>query len=252
MVRQCKGLPPAVNMEAIRKVYERLRNGHTTFAGGSCALCAAVIPARAGICSRCEALMVAGGIQCSRCAASLPQGVAPGSLCGRCLRTPPDFDSVFAPFRYAPPLDRLVIDLKYNDALHLARALARLLANAASEAHRPRPDVFIPVPLHRRRLRERGYNQSLEIARFLGRSMGTPIAARAAMRVRDTRPQATLSEGRRAQNVRRAFRADWPLEGMRVAIVDDVMTTGHTVNALAKALRKQGVSFIDVWLVARA
>lgn len=196
--------------------------------------------------------MVTSGSQCSRCAASLPRGTAPGSLCGRCLRSPPDFDSVFAPFRYAPPLDRLVIDLKYNDALHLARALARLLANAASQARRPLPDVFIPVPLHRRRLRERGYNQSLEIARFLGRSMRTPIAARAATRVRDTQPQATLSEGQRAQNVRHAFRADWPLEGMRVAIVDDVMTTGHTVDALARALRRQGASFIDVWLAARA
>jgi ComF family protein len=196
--------------------------------------------------------MVASGSQCSRCAASLPQEIAPGSLCGRCLRSPPDFDSVFAPYRYAPPLDRLVIDLKYNDALHLARALARLLATAAGEANRPRPDLFIPVPLHRRRLRERGYNQSLEIARFLGRSMGIPIAARAAMRVRDTEPQATLREGRRAQNVRHAFRADWPLAGMRIAIVDDVMTTGHTVDALARALRRQGAPFIDVWLAARA
>ena len=196
--------------------------------------------------------MVTSGRQCSRCAASLPQGVAPGSLCGRCLRTPPHFDSVFAPFRYAPPLDQLVIDLKYNDALHLARVLARLLANAAREVNRPLPDVFVPVPLHRRRLRERGYNQSLEIARFLGQNMGTPIAAKAATRVRDTLPQATLNEGRRAQNVRRAFRGDCPLKGMRVAIVDDVMTTGHTVDALARALRKQGASYIDVWLAARA
>jgi ComF family protein len=239
-------------MDWMMKVYHRLRIGQPALAGGSCVLCTAVIPADAGICGECRGLLPATGHQCARCAAALPETADAGSLCGQCLRSTPAFDAVFAPYRYAAPLDRLVIDLKYNGALHLARTLGQLIAAAAQESGRPVPDAFVPVPLHRRRLRDRGYNQSMEIARFLGRETGIPVAPGIARRVRDTLPQTTLSESRRAQNVRRAFRVESSVEGMRLAIVDDVMTTGHTVNALASALRKRGAASIEVWLAGRA
>ncbi len=172
--------------------------------------------------------------------------------CGACQQRAPHFDAAQAAFRYQPPLDRLVQNLKYHRRLALARVLGNLLADHLDVGAATWPDILVPVPLHRARLRERGYNQSLEIARVVARRFDLPLATRAVERVRATRPQTTLTSDERRRNVRNVFRAREDFSSRRVAIVDDVMTSGHTVNALAKCLRRAGATNVVVWVVARA
>jgi ComF family protein len=170
--------------------------------------------------------------------------------CGACQQKPPTFDRAIAALRYDAPVDRLIVNLKYNGRLNLARALATLLADRIAPADAP--DVIVPVPLHRSRLRERGYNQSQELARVLAQRLARPLAPRLATRVRATPTQTSLPLEQRARNVRNAFAVTDDIDGLRVAIVDDVMTSGHTVNALAKAMRRAGAKEVCVWVVARA
>jgi ComF family protein len=148
-------------------------------------------------------------------------------------------------------VDRLIVNLKYHHRLELARTLGRLLAEPLRQLA-DLPDAIIPVPLHPSRLRQRGYNQSLEIARVVANRLDLPVITRAARRMRATAAQTALPLKQRARNVRNAFAANGDVAGKHVAIVDDVMTSGHTVSALAKALRRAGAKEISVWVVARA
>ncbi|MBX6392893.1 MAG: ComF family protein [Burkholderiales bacterium] len=197
------------------------------------------------------------GLLCAACAAELPQ-LAPGcpqcalpgtggELCGRCLREAPAYDRTVACWRYAFPLDRLVQALKYGNRLALADWFGRALA--AKTAQRE-VDLIVPMPLHRRRLRERGFNQAMEIARRL-RGIGR-LAPGALVRLKDTTPQTGLSDRERAQNVRGAFAATVPLSGLRIALVDDVMTTGASLHEAARALKRAGAADVENWVVARA
>jgi ComF family protein len=187
---------------------------------------------------------------CPRCSVPLPAS----RVCGECLQTPPPVDAALAAFRYLPPVSQLIPQLKYHDGLHLVQPLALALAEAARS--RPPPDALLPVPLHPARLRERGFNQSLEIARHVGRALSLPLLARAARRTRATPPQQGLDERTRQRNLRDAFaltaEGALHLPGKSVAIVDDVMTTGATVYSLARCLRAAGVHHIEVWVIARA
>jgi ComF family protein len=162
-------------------------------------------------------------------------------------------DYAHAALRYAEPVNRLIVGLKYRRRLDIARALADLLAEKLRTVRR-RPDVILPVPLHAARLRERGYNQAHEIARLLAQRLSVPLVADAARRIKATATQTTLPRAQRARNVRNAFaiKKFHRLRDKHVAIVDDVMTTGHTVDALAKTLRRAGAKEISVWVVARA
>ncbi len=155
-------------------------------------------------------------------------------------------------FRYAAPVDRLIQELKYSQKLDLARVLGHYLADSLAAASLPWPDRLIPVPLHHSRLRIRGYNQSLELARPVARRFGLRLDAQAAKRIRATLPQAELCEEERRHNVRNAFRATTTLDGEHVAVLDDVMTSGHTVEALARCLKQAGAKAVSVWVVARA
>jgi ComF family protein len=171
--------------------------------------------------------------------------------CPTCQRHPPAFDRVIAPFRYAPPLDYLVQRLKFHQDLALARLLGQLLAAHLAGLPGPRPDVILPVPLHRRRLAERGFNQALEIGRPLHDALGIPLAPRLAQRVRHTEAQSRLPAGQRQRNLRGAYvLGDRPLPG-HIAILDDVLTTGTTVNELARLLKGAGVARVEVWVLAR-
>lgn len=140
--------------------------------------------------------------------------------------------------------------LKYRSDLTLAPALANLLL--AELRHDPLPDYVIPVPLHPVRLRERGFNQALEISRYLCGKTGSTLLPRACSRIRNTLSQTELPWKSRHKNVRRAFTCKADLSGKHVAIVDDVMTSGTTLNELAKTVRRQGAASIRVWVVARA
>lgn len=170
-----------------------------------------------------------------------------GRLCGRCLANPPVFSRTLAIFSYEFPVDALIRSLKYRENLALASFFAQALTDAARDY--PKPDYLLPVPMHPSRLRERGFNQAHEIAKIVSRKTSIPILN--CRKTRDTPSQASLPWKEREKNVRGAFACESGIKG-HVAIVDDVMTTGSTLNELAKALIESGALEISAWVVARA
>lgn len=204
-------------------------------------------PAASGLCTGCrDALPRLPESVCAVCAEPA-FGV---DRCGACVTHPPAFARTVAARVYAFPLDAWIRALKYQGRLPASRALAGLLADALRFA--APPDVLIPMPLSPARQRERGFNQALEIARQLPRPLASRLDARVLVRSRDTEAQAALSIEDRRHNVKGAFRADRALHGARVALLDDVMTTGATADAAASALRDAGAAEVSVWVVARA
>jgi ComF family protein len=184
------------------------------------------------------------GLLCQQCATPLLHG----RRCGACLAAPPRFDRLIAPFTYTFPVDALIHALKYGRRLIASRPLAAALAAAVDE----RVDMIIPMPLAAARLRERGFNQAQEIARHVGRATGIAVAIDVCRRVLDTPPQALLPWKARAKNVRGAFVCDRDLHGMHIAVVDDVVTTGATLNEMARILKRAGAIRVSGWSVARA
>lgn len=209
----------------------------------SCQLCGA--DSTAGpLCPPClEDLPWLPRARCAVCAVPL----AGGSLCGACLDRPPRFDQVEAVFAYRFPVDALIHAYKYGGRLALARVLGELLARHVARD----VDAIVPMPLARGRLAERGFNQALEIARVTAAATGIALIADACRKTADTPPQAALPWKERARNVRRAFVCDADFDGGRIAVVDDVLTTGATLNELARVLRKAGAANVRGWVVAR-
>lgn len=228
-----------------------IKNAHRWPWPGNCLLCAARAPSGQDLCPACAHSLPRTASACPRCAAPVTLE-AEGIACGQCQANPPAFIATRAAFRYAPPVDRLIQDLKYHDRLELSRVLGGYLAGHLQGMNDSRPDVVVPVPLHTSRLRERGYNQSLEIARFVAPVLGLPVNWKDAQRTRPTMPQTELSREQRRKNVRGAFMTGGSFAGRRVAIVDDVMTSGHTAHALAESLLRSGAMEVRVWVVARA
>jgi len=212
------------------------------WAGEDCLLCGAETGPEP-LCPACIAELPTIPDSCPRCA--LPG--AAGVICGSCLSRPPHFDATLALWRYEFPCDRLVQALKYRARLSLAGFFARSLAS------RPLPevDLIVPMPLHRRRLAERGFNQALEIARGLARHLARPIEPRSVLRVKDTLPQTELPYEDRTKNVRGAFLCKLDLSRASVAVLDDVMTTGATLNELARVLKRAGATRVENFVIAR-
>lgn len=216
--------------------------------GERCTLCRAPT-FDAGLCARCIDALPWNAPACPRCALPL---AAPAANCHQCRSLGPVADAVLGPLRYAPPVDRWVHALKYEGALSEGRVLGRLLAHAVQTDAAPLPELILPMPLHDRRLRERGYNQATEIARWAARSLELPLATEATTRLRDTADQTHLSAVQRRRNLHGAFRADARrLRGRHVAVIDDVMTTGASARALVAALRTAGAARVIVWCIAR-
>lgn len=214
-----------------------------------CALCGAAGTAGRDLCPGCHADLPWLHHTCDLCALPLPTGA---DRCPACIQGPPAYDRVITPFRYAPPLDYLIQRLKFHQDLALGRLLGQLLAEHLASLPGPRPAAILPVPLHPRRLAERGFNQSLEIGRLLHDELGIPLDHRLACRVKDTPAQSRLPARSRQLNLRDAFRVDRFPVPAHVAILDDVMTTGTTVDELARLLKAAGARKVEVWVVARA
>jgi ComF family protein len=217
---------------------------------GRCLLCAASLAGANGLCDDCRSDLPPLPHHCERCAAPMPPGSP--ALCGQCHTAPPAFDSVTVAFTYAAPVDRLVLDLKFGAKLDRAPLLAESLANAIRSSATPMPELLLPIPLHPRRLRERGFNQALEIARPLARALDLPLQKDLLLRVRDTATQSLLSRKQRRVNLRRAFQCHTPPGVKHIALIDDVMTTGTTASVAAACLKARGVARVDIWVVARA
>jgi len=213
-----------------------------------CLLCGDAGAHGLDLCAACAAELPRNRACCARCALPLP---APAALCGQCLRRPPPWQAAWAPFRYGWPLDRLESRFKFGADLAAGRVLATLWQRE------PRPPSLPPallvVPLHRQRLRQRGYNQALELARPLARALGVPLHGDALRRVRPTGAQTERDAADRRRNVRGAFAVrEGTALPAHVALLDDVMTTGATLAEATRVLRRAGVRRVEVWALARA
>lgn len=187
---------------------------------------------------------------CRLCALPLPE--TPATLCGACARRPPRFDVAHAAFAYAWPVDRLIQRFKFKADLATGRILALALAEYLDLHQFPRPDLLIPVPLHRRRLAERGFNQAAEIARVLAARLETKTSFNGLARLRNTPAQSGLDRAARRRNLRGAFACRAPVAGLQVAVVDDVITTGSTIETLADVLKRVGAAEVTIYAIARA
>lgn len=195
----------------------------------------------APVCPACGLAAGSRGRLCPGCAAVIP------ALPAGVVRLP-GIDHHIAACAYAFPVDQLVQQLKFGGRLPLARTLGLLLADAARQ--QPRPAALVPVPLHPQRERQRGFNQAEAIARVAGQALQIPVLAGAVTRIRATPAQSGLDLPQRRRNLADAFAVTAPLPA-HIALVDDVVTTGSTVLALATTLRRHGVRRVDAWAVAR-
>jgi ComF family protein len=216
-----------------------------------CRLCGVATGSASVLCRACLDDLPWLGNSCSRCARALPGG-GDARVCGACLYKPPAFDVTSAILHYHPPVDYLIQRLKFSGELALAPLLARLLAEKITGRAIALPELLIPVPLHPVRLRERGFNQATELARHLGRRLDVPVERRLCRRIRHTPPQSLTPPGGRRRNLRGAFSLNGELSAKHVAIIDDVMTTGHTANELSGILRRAGAVLVEVWIIARS
>ena len=219
-----------------------------------CLLCQNPLGER-GICQQCLSLLPVILHACYRC--GLPLESTSDRLCGQCLKHPPYIDHTVSLFHYTSPVAQLVCELKFRQGLEYALPLGALMAEhiqaRVSELRLELPEVVIPVPLHPKRMRQRGYNQALELARPIARQLGLPIDNHLCLRSRHTHEQSQLAIEDRKRNIRSAFALQEGAKLYRhVAIVDDVVTTGQTVNELARVFKQAGIKRVDVWSCCRA
>lgn len=239
-------------VDVIRGLLRQAARFAGEWTASTCVLCSArgASPAL-DLCADCRADLPVNDCACSRCAEPLASDTRP-LVCGACLRRPPRFDSVLCALRYGYPVDHMVQRLKYAGAVAYGRVLGELLAARVSDQAPSLPDCIIPMPLAHLRFRSRGYNQAIEIAAVLERRLAVRMRTDLVERVRDTREQTELDRLQRRRNVRGAFAMRSRLPGRHIVIVDDVVTTGSTVNELAGVLKRAGARRVEVWAVARA
>ena len=197
------------------------------------------------LCAACARELPAAADACPRCAAAANSN----AVCGACLTQQPHYDASRAAFDYAYPVDALIRSLKYGGQLALAALFAQALQRRVGPA--VGIDLIVPLPLHPTRLAERGFNQAAEIAKYLSRHYAIPMQPTLAERVRNTAPQTGMPWRQRLTNMRQAFACDRELGGLRIAVVDDVMTTGATLNEFARTLKRSGAARVENWVVAR-
>jgi ComF family protein len=249
-VAQYSNALPGCQPSLLRQVYGASKTLIHRLFPATCLLCLDPgQPPRLDLCRGCEADLPRSPRGCAVCAVP----VAAGRIaCDPCFARRPAFDAAFAPYRYEFPLVELIHRLKYGGQAAIARILGLLLARRLAERGAPAVDALVPVPLYPAREARRGYNQAAEIARFAAELLALPVADRIALRVRATEEQAALPAIVRRVNVSGAFAVRAGPVPAAVAIVDDVLTTGATADALAAALKSAGCRRVEVWAVARA
>ncbi len=216
-----------------------------------CQLCGDSSVPDSRLCVPCAAELPWLTTTCTQCAQPVT-ALPPHGHCGACQRRSPAFDQTTALFHYQPPVDYLLKRLKFASELAIAPLLAGMLAEQLARREHALPGLLVPVPLHHSRLRERGFNQAAELARVLGRRLHIPLAHHLCRRQRPTGPQSRLPPAARRLNLRNAFAVSGTPDNAHLAIVDDIMTTGHTANELARALKRSGAEHVEIWVIARA
>lgn len=218
----------------------------------TCILCSEKTRREIDLCSDCEKnLPWLHQKICIHCAA--PLLLETNSICGACLKNPLPFYKTCILFSYTHAIKKLIIGLKFQQRLLYANILGSLLMEKVEQLYQKEdlPPLIIPVPLYKKRLRERGFNQAIEIARPINKKLNIPIDYKSCSRIRNTVAQSTLPANQRATNVKNAFAIQRSLSSQHIALLDDVMTTGHTLIELSRALYDAGVKRIDVWCCAR-
>lgn len=212
----------------------------------SCILCTSQDAGAHGLCQPClDELPWHDAPQCPQCGT-----LSNGLTCGNCLHNQPDFDATHALFSYDYPLDRLLQHYKYRESLHLANAFAQLWFDKKTHDY-AHIDLIIPMPMHSIRLKQRGFNQALEIAKIISKNANIKLDYTACQRIKFTPPQATLPHKERIKNMRGVFECTKNLSGLNIAVIDDVMTTGASLNELAKTLKQAGAAHVECWVIAR-
>lgn len=217
-----------------------------------CVLCGEAGHMGHDLCIHCVEQLPVNNSACNQCALPLPAN-AGHATCGRCQREQPFYDRSWSLYRYEQPVIWLIQQLKFQEKLSYARLLGNLFVRELIQlADEDKPQCILPVPLFERRLRERGFNQSIELARPVAKHLAVPIMLNDVVRLSATPPQTGMNAKARKKNIRGAFAVARPLSFEHITIVDDVVTTGSTVNELARVLKQAGVRRVDVWSVARA
>lgn len=241
---------PSDSLHWTRRYLARIRQ----MLPSSCALCGSTGPE--AVCSACQAqFFSATPLRCEQCATRLSSD-APSKQCGECLKRAPAFYRTIVATDYAPPVDQLVLALKFGSRLAVAPLCASLLRDALLRTlPTALPTVLTAVPLGPQRLMERGFNQALEIGKPLSRSLGIRLDAHLVARQHDTRAQTLLHPDERHQNIRNAFvvpgAAIDRIRGQHIGVVDDVITTGETLNELAATLKRFGAARVTNFVFAR-
>ncbi len=230
-------------------VYQWIKNLQFHLFPATCLVCGASGEGILDLCGGCHSELPRNNHPCQRCGIPL-YGENP-LVCGQCQRHPPPFERTLTPFLYEPPMDHLIKMLKFQGQLAAATLLGHLLQEALAHRTTPLPEALLPVPLHSKRLAERGFNQALEIARIVSKTLSIPVLVNAVQRSRATPPQVSLDAKARRGNVRGAFRLQQSLQAKHVAIMDDVITTGSTVAEVAQVLKMSGVEEVEIWALAR-
>ncbi len=230
-------------------VYNWLQASTNFFLPRRCQLCARPTHQELELCARCTANLPLNDSSCVRCANPLPPQAPLHSLCGRCSKTLPPFDRIIAPWLYAPPISALILNLKRSGKLPAGRLLGQLLAQQIK--HDKLPQLLLPLPLHSRQLRQRGFNHSAEITRSLARKLELHWETGLLRKNRETAAQHGLGRRQRRHNLRNCFQFDNRRHWRHIALIDDIVTTGSTAAEASRSLRKAGVETVEVWAVAR-
>lgn len=212
-----------------------------------CVLCNQFHKSSYAVCSNCIEFIVPIGESCCYCAQPLYD--TSYLVCGQCIKSPPHFDGAVIAYRFEEPLRSLLHQFKYHNGLYLTSFLGQLMLNAWHLKPRGSP-CFIPVPMHPQRLKLRGFNQAAVLTRYLARTLKAPFDLSSCQKIINTAPQASLDGEARQKNLRHAFQAK-PIAYSHVVLIDDLLTTGNTANALAYVLKKAGVERVDIWCCAR-
>ena len=203
---------------------------------------------RTGLCRNCLSNLTQPRHSCHICLVPLERQA--GNICIPCSAGVP-FDQVVALARYTPPLSDLICRLKYHNHIYLAKVLGTLLANHIKKHQRTLPELLVAVPLHKQRIKQRGFNQAVEIARTVSAELNLKTDYRCIEKSKITPLQTTLNSHQRRNNLKGAFRLRKPAYAKSIALLDDVMTTGATVSEIASLLKKEGVHRVEVWVLAR-
>lgn len=228
-----------------------------------CLLCQQLAEDERDLCNICYQRLPWNKNSCWQCALPLAhdsqaanvEGSESKILCGRCQKKRPLFDSSYSLFRYDGEIVQMIHRLKFRQHLVCSRLLGEMLADGLNEilgVTGDVPDCLLPVPLHKKRLRQRGFNQSIELARALSKSLNMSLNINHLIRVRATDSQSGLDAKQRKKNIRGAFELREGFNANHVAIIDDVVTTTSTVNEIARVLKRNGVERVDVYSIARA